>query len=248
MLRSLWALFVLTVSGGILGATAMVGSMIRPGGHTAMRAGRAWSRVMLAAAGIRVSYDGMDEAHRHHPCVYMANHVSMIDPFALAPALPLSTLFVSKKSLFRIPFIGWAMSAGGFISVDRSDRSRAIESLESAAERIRSGRALILFVEGTRSRDGKLGPFKKGPFHLALRAGVPVVPVAISGSRALCPPGSFVLRSGDVRVRFAPPIDLTSLGPDDLPDLMTRVRTAMLERLGASEGGNEAPADSPESS
>jgi len=243
MLRSLWALFVVTVSGGILGAYAIVGSMIRPGGHAAMRAGKMWSRLMLGAAGIRVSYDGMDDAYRHHPCVYMANHVSMIDPFVLAPALPLTTLFVSKKSLFRIPFIGWGMTAGGFISIDRGDRSKAIESLESAAERVRSGRALILFVEGTRSRDGKLGPFKKGPFHLALSAGVPVVPVAISGSRALCPPGSFLLRGGDIRVRFAPPIDLTGLGPDDLPDLMARVRAAMIERLGASEGGNETPAE-----
>jgi 1-acyl-sn-glycerol-3-phosphate acyltransferase len=248
MLRSLWALFVLTVSGGILGAYAIVGSMIRPGGHTAMRAGRMWSRVMLGAAGIGVSYDGLDDAYRHHPCVYMANHVSMIDPFALAPALPLSTLYVSKKSLFRIPFIGWGMTAGGFIPIDRSDRAKAIESLDSAAERIRSGRALILFVEGTRSRDGKLGAFKKGPFHLALRAGVPVVPVAISGSRALCPPGSFFLHSGDIRVRFAPPIDLTPFGPDDLPDLMARVREAMLERLGASEGGNAIPADPSRSS
>ena len=248
MLRSLWALLVLTVSGGILGAYAIVGSMIRPGGHTAMRAGRTWSRLMLGAAGIRVAYHGLDHAHRHHPCVYMANHVSMIDPFALAPVLPLSTLFVSKKSLFRIPFIGWGMTAGGFIPIDRSDRTKAIESLDNAAEKIRSGRALILFVEGTRSRDGKLGAFKKGPFHLALRAGVPVVPVAISGSRALCPPGSFVLHGGDVRVSFAPPIELTPSGPDDLPDLMTRVREAMLERLGAGEGGDEIPPDPARSS
>jgi 1-acyl-sn-glycerol-3-phosphate acyltransferase len=230
MLRSLWALLVLSASGAVLGATALMGLAIRPGGHAGMRAGKIWSRLFLGAAGIRVCYDGLDDAHRHHPCVYMANHESHIDPMALAPALPSSTLFVSKQSLFRIPVFGWAMTAAGFIPIDRSDRRRAIESLDNASDRIRSGRALILFPEGTRSRDGKLGPFKKGPFHLALRAGVPVVPVAISGSRALWSPGSWLVRSGEVRVRFAPPLDLASLGPDDLDELMNRVREAILQR------------------
>ena len=165
----------------------------------------------------------------------MANHESMIDPLALAPALPSSTLFVSKKSLFRVPFMGWAMTAAGFIPIDRGDRQRAIESLDNAAERIRSGRAVILFAEGTRSRDGRLGPLKKGPFHLALRAGVPIVPVAISGSRPLWPPGSMLARSGDVRVRFAPPIDLTGVGADDLSALMGRVREAIASRRDTPE-------------
>jgi 1-acyl-sn-glycerol-3-phosphate acyltransferase len=235
MLRSLWTLVVLSVSGVGLGAAAVAVSMIRPGGHATMRLGKVWSRWVLDAAGVRVTYEGLDEAHRHHPCIYMSNHASMIDPFALAPVLPTSTLYVSKKSLFRIPFVGWAMTAAGFVSVDRSDRARAIETMDRAAETVRGGRALILFVEGTRSRDGKLGPLKKGPFHLALRAGVPIVPVAISGARALCRPGSPLIRSGDVRVRFAPPIDSSGLGPDDLAPLMDRVREALLERLGPGE-------------
>jgi 1-acyl-sn-glycerol-3-phosphate acyltransferase len=240
MLRSLWALLVLSASGAVLGATALAGLAIRPGGHAGMRLGKVWSRLFLGAAGIRVSYDGLDDAHRHHPCVYMANHESLIDPMALAPALPPSTLFVSKKSLFRIPVFGWAMTAAGFISIDRGDRRRAIESLDGAADRIRSGRSLILFPEGTRSRDGVLQPFKKGPFHLALRAGVPVVPVAISGSRALWQPGSLLVRSGEVRVRFAPPLDLAGRGPDDLPVLMTRVREAIAQRREA-HGGPRSP-------
>jgi len=142
MLRSLWALLVLSASGAFLGAAALVELAIRPGGHTGMRLGKVWSRLFLGAAAIRVSYDGLDDAHRHHPCVYMANHESLIDPMALAPALPSSTLFVSKKSLFRIPVFGWAMTAAGFIPIDRSDRRRAIESLDDAAERIRSGLSL----------------------------------------------------------------------------------------------------------
>jgi 1-acyl-sn-glycerol-3-phosphate acyltransferase len=123
------------------------------------------------------------------------------------------------------------MAAGGFVPIDRGNRSRAIEGLSLAARRLQEGRSLVVFPEGTRSRDGALLPFKKGPFHLALTTGRPVVPVAISGTRRLLPPGSLGVRSGSVLVRFAPPVAPALYGPDGIARFAGDVRDAIARLL-----------------
>ena len=129
------------------------------------------------------------------------------------------------------------MAASDFIPIDRKNRPGAIRSLSRAAGRIRAGRPVILFAEGTRSRDGRLAAFKKGAFRMALEAGVPVVPVAISGSGRVLRPGSFCVRSGPVRVTFARHIDVRPHQPHDVAGLMAAVRRAIVERLDPSEVG-----------
>lgn len=233
MLRGLWALAVLVLSTAVCGTVAAVGSLLRPGSDLTMRMGRIWSRSNLAAVGARVRYANLERGLACQPCVYVCNHQSNVDIWALIRVLPVSARFVAKQSLFRIPAIGWALAASEFIPIDRSNRARAIRSLAHAASKIRAGRSVVLFPEGTRSGGDHLGPFKKGPFHLALRASVPVVPVAISGSGAVLPPRSMRPHPGPVDVRFLPPIDVSALRDSDVEGLRAEVRSRIEQALGA---------------
>lgn len=150
--------------------------------------------------------------------------------------LPVEFRFVAKRSLFNIPFLGWHLWRSGHIPVERGQPQKAVKSLDKAAERIRAGTAVVLFPEGHRNRqDGTLGPFKKGSFYLAVRAGVPVVPVTISGSRAVLKPDSLHIRPGAVEVVFHPAISTTGLTVGDVESLSTRVRASILSRFRLDE-------------
>jgi 1-acyl-sn-glycerol-3-phosphate acyltransferase len=231
MLRGLCAFIVLVIMTLACGLPAMLISLIRRGSDITMRAGRIWSRTMLAAVGARVEYRGLENLTARQPCVYIANHQSNVDIWALINVLPYPARFVAKESLFRIPVLGWAMAAAGFIPIDRANRGRAMKSLRLAAEKVRAGRPVVLFPEGTRSRTGELQPFKKGPFHLALQAGVPVVPVIISGSFEVLPPRSLRVSPGPVDVRFLPPMEISEFLPADYNGLLRRVHETMRKAL-----------------
>lgn len=231
MLRTIGTILVGSVSMIILGGIAAVVSLIYPGSFMTMRLGKLWSWLILRCAGIRLTVEGREHIDDAAPRVYVANHQSMVDIWVTLLLLPVSTVYVAKQSLFRIPFIGWSMQASGFIAIDRANRERAIGSLRRAAERVRGGRSVCLFPEGTRSRDGKLRPFKKGGFHLAVHAGVPLVPVAIAGSGNTLRPGAWRIRPGRVRVVFGPAFDPGSYGPQRLSGLIEEVRRAISTRL-----------------
>jgi 1-acyl-sn-glycerol-3-phosphate acyltransferase len=233
MWRGIWTRCVLLVMTLILAPSATVVVLLFPRlNDFSMRAAKVWSRALLRATGARVHYEGLEHV-RDAPRVYIANHQSMVDIWALISILPRSTRFVAKRELFRIPVFGWLLRTAEFTPVDRSNRAEAIRSLSLAAERVRAGRSIVLFPEGTRSRDGQLRPFKKGAFYLALAAGVPVVPVAITGSFDVMPPGSLRVYPGDVRVRFQPEIDVAVHQPDDHAGLQARVRSAVERGLQA---------------
>lgn len=226
---------VLIVATTLFGVPAIIGSVLFRNRDLTMHLGRMWSRVMLSALGSRVEYSGLDHIDRHGPCVFISNHTSSVDIWALACVLPPHARFVAKQELRRVPVMGWAMAASGFVFVDRANRTRAIKSLEQAAEKIRGGLSVVLFAEGTRSLDGCLQPFKKGPFHLALRAAVPIVPVAISGSWGILQPRSLRVTPGVVRVRFEQPIDVAAWPPDDVAGLTRHVHAVVRAALGREE-------------
>lgn len=231
MIRGIISFIVLAAATVALGIPAILVSLVRPGSDVTMRLGRLWSRIMLTTVGARVRYEGLEHMEARIPCVYIANHESNVDIWALVRILPAPTRFVAKQSLFRVPVLGWCLTTGGFIPIDRANRGRAIQSLRAAAKKIRGGRPVLLFPEGTRSRDGGLQPFKKGPFHLALQAGVPVVPVAISGSHRVMPPRSVRVRPGPIRVRFLPPQPVDEFLPDDYQGLLDRMHGILGQAL-----------------
>jgi 1-acyl-sn-glycerol-3-phosphate acyltransferase len=194
-----------------------------------------WALSLWAAStaprlvGIRVRSVGREKLEDGRAYLFMSNHVSNLDPPLIAPLLRRRISIMTKQELFKIPLFGRAMHAAGFVAVNRTDRRSAIESVRDAVRVMQAGLGMLIFPEGTRSRDGKLLPFKKGPFHLAMEAGVPVVPITIVGSHEAWPKGSMSMHSGEIVVHFHPPIDPHQFARKE--DLLTAVRAAIHSAL-----------------
>jgi 1-acyl-sn-glycerol-3-phosphate acyltransferase len=154
----------------------------------------------------------------------MSNHESLYDIPALITALPGQTRFLAKRALFRIPLFGWALKVGGFVSIDRSDRSRAGESFAEAMRELEGGASVVVFPEGTRNTDGRLLPFQRGGFLLALKSGLPIVPVGIHGSRRVRFPKGWWIQPGRVTVSCGRPLATSDYGVRDKARLMEDVR------------------------
>ena len=181
-------------------------------------------------AGIRVHAEGLENIPHDQPCIFMANHVSNLDPPVFLPLIPGRTAVFVKKVLMKIPFIGMAMRMGGFVPVDRSGaRDAARESIRQAAAVLASGVHITSFPEGTRSRTGKLLPFKKGPFYLAQQTGAPIIPVSIHGTENMMRKGSVRITPGDAYVRFHAPVLAADFPVRE--DLMAAVREAIASNL-----------------
>jgi 1-acyl-sn-glycerol-3-phosphate acyltransferase len=186
-------------------------------------------RAGIWISGIRVTITGRDRLDPKQTYIFMANHVSDIDPPLLIPLLPKRTSVLVKKELFRVPALGTAMRVAKLVPVDRRNRDAAIQSVRDAAQAMRGGLDMTIFPEGTRSRDGRLLPFKKGPFYLAMESGCPVVPVTILGTYEIRPKGKFFMRGGTAELVFHEP-----LWPKDFPDreaLVSAVRDAITRSL-----------------
>jgi 1-acyl-sn-glycerol-3-phosphate acyltransferase len=184
----------------------------------------------VRAAGIQVEVTGLEHVPAGVSCIFLANHVSNLDPPILFPALPGMSSVLLKKSLMKIPLLGTAMRMGKFVPVDRGNlRESAKASVAAAADALRSGLHMLIFAEGTRSKDGRLSDFKRGPFFLAEESGAPIVPIAISGTQAMMHKGSLAVRPGVARVQLLAPMDRASYASRD--DLMLAVRAAIANAL-----------------
>lgn len=188
---------------------------------------RQWLRWIFWSCGIRVEAEGLENVDPRRAHVFMSNHQSVMDVGALVLTLPVSWRFVAKRELTWIPLFGWAIRLGGHVVIDRGRNERAVASLHRAAARVREGVNVIIFPEGTRSETGDMRPFKSGGFHLALEAGVPILPVTISGSRRLTPKGSLRVESGRVEVRYGKPIETRGVPLEEREALKRQVRDAI---------------------
>ena len=190
----------------------------------------AWTGVQIA--GIRVRTVGLDQIDPGGTYIFMSNHTSNIDPPMLMPLIPRRTSIMAKKELFGYPILGQVMKFGSLVPVDRGNRDSGIAAVRAAADVIRRQRInMTIYVEGKRSFDGKLLPFKKGPFYLAEECQVPVVPITIVGTHEAWPKGQFSIRPGEATVIFHPPIDPKDFGDRDC--LMMKVRQAINSGLPA---------------
>jgi 1-acyl-sn-glycerol-3-phosphate acyltransferase len=183
----------------------------------------AWTGVKLA--GIQVKTVGLDKLDASRTYIFMANHVSNVDPPILMPLIPRRMSIMVKKELFRVPVLARLMRFGSLVPVDRGNRESGIAAVRAAAEVIRQGINMAIYVEGHRSFDGKLLAFKKGPFYLAEGCGVPIVPVTIVGSHYVMPKRRFAIKPGTVTVIFHDPIEPKDFGSRDC--LMAKVRKAI---------------------
>jgi 1-acyl-sn-glycerol-3-phosphate acyltransferase len=229
--RALLNIALIALASIVGSVAALIGRLFDSSGDSVVQLARLWSRFIVRLAGVRITVRSHAELVRDRPYVFMSNHLSTLDIWAAYVAIPIPVRMIAKKQLARIPLFGWAMTAGRFIFIDRQNAVAARRSIERAKERIHDGTSVLIFPEGTRSRDGKLAPFKKGGFHLAMDAGVPIVPVAMQGTRELMPRGSLMLRPGRMRVTLGAPIPTDGLSPEDRSALVERVHAAIAAML-----------------
>jgi len=200
---------------------------------------RTWCRKLLRIAGATVEVTGTDTFDSARPHIIVSNHQSWFDVFAIAGFLPASLRFVAKAELTKVPAFGPAWVACGHISIDRKNRTSAIQSMDEAGRRVKEENLnIVLFPEGTRSADGRLKPFKKGAFVLAIQAGVPIVPVAVVGSRHVMPKGEWRLRPGRIEIRLGQPISVDGMGHDDR-DTLREVAWEAVRQLKGEELASE---------
>ena len=207
----------------VMGTLSLIDSFFDRTGNSQHELARAWARMLLAASFIRVRVTGLEKLDPRGAYVFVANHGSFGDIPALLASLPQQFRFFAKKGLFRIPFLGTHLQRAGHLPVDRSSPRASLKSMQEAA-RIIGGRGISVlnFPEGGRSAEG-LHEFKEGPAYIAIKAGVPVVPVAIVGMRELLPMGSIHLRSGRVLVRVGDPIPTQAMEASDRAELTARL-------------------------
>jgi len=187
-------------------------------------------RIGLRVAGIRVQAEFRAPLSPARPCIFLSNHVSNLDPPVLFPLLPGRATAFLKRSLMKIPVLGYGMRLADFIPVDRDGRvESAVESVDTAARVLASGVHILSFVEGTRSRDGRLQPFKKGPFYLAENTGAPVVPVSVFGTETMMKKGSLRIYPGTAHVIFHAPLLPRDYATRE--DLMAAVRDTIASGL-----------------
>ena len=246
MIRSAWVLLAGAVMTAYFATLVVIGGWI--GGqvrkHACERCPRRWSRLVLRCAGVRLRVSGVDAVDWSRPAILVANHQSWFDVFALLVAVPGKLRFVAKEELGRIPIFGRAWRGCDHMPIDRSDRRRAIASLNQTGEKLREESLIVtMFPEGTRSLDGRLYSFKKGAFVLAIRTGVAILPVGISGSGAVMPKGSFRVRSGEIHIRVGRPIEAGGLGHANRDALAAESRRAVAALAGAAMAGREPDAD-----
>lgn len=190
-----------------------------------------WGRFGLFLAGVKLDIRNVEKIPEGQSLIFMGNHQSNFDILALYAALPHHFSWIAKEELFKIPFFGFAMRRAGYIPLDRGDGRRALKSMEEAARKIRDGVSVIVFPEGTRTRDGNLLPFKRGGFLLAAKAGVPIVPFTINGTSRINPAKTLKLKKGNVSISFSDPIDTTGATGKKRDDLIDRVRDAIDQGL-----------------
>ncbi|HEV2855065.1 MAG TPA: lysophospholipid acyltransferase family protein [Thermoanaerobaculia bacterium] len=216
-------LVVLWTAGGIT-LTLIVCAVLRRKSPGLTLARRVWAPGILLLGPVRLRVEGREHLDPSRVYFFVANHQSWVDIPALFKALPVPLLFLAKRELARIPFLGSYMEAMGMVYVDRADRGKAVRAVSQAAQRLREGYSILSFPEGTRSPDGRVQPFKTATFAAALEAGVPVVPVALEGPARILPRDGFHARPGVIRLKIGEPLPAAGLTRDDRADLARRAQ------------------------
>jgi 1-acyl-sn-glycerol-3-phosphate acyltransferase len=209
-----------------LGTASLLSTLVDRRGNAGHWCARRWAGLILATTGVRVEVSGLDRLDPSGTYVFAANHQSVYDIPIVFTALPYQLRIIAKESLGRIPFLGWHLRRAGHLLVDRRNPGASI--LKKMARLVGEGQSLIVFPEGTRSRDGAVGRFKAGPVLLAIEAGVPLVPVTIERSRLVMRKGELMVRPADVRLTVHAPIPTTGAGREQARELAERVRQTVI--------------------
>ena len=232
LLRSLFfSTPLIVLSTIVLGTVSLITSFFDGSGNTQHAVARVWGRVLLAAGFIRVRAEGLEKLDPRTPYVLVANHSSYMDIPAILARLPHQFRFFAKKGLFQIPFLGWHLRRAGHLQVDRSSARASLKTMSEGARMVRErGGSVLLFPEGGRSADG-LREFKEGAAYIAIKAGVPAVPIALVGMRRILPVGSIHIRSGRAVLRVGDPIPTEGMTVSDRAALNQRLHREIARLL-----------------
>ena len=216
----------------IMGALSFGASLFDKTGRRQHRIARAWARMLLKVSGVRLQAEGVEKLDPNASYVLVANHMSYMDIPAVLASIPLEVRFFAKRGLFQIPFLGTHLRRAGHLQVVRGDPRASLKILHEAAHRLRQESITpLLFPEGGRA-PGEMREFKEGAAHLAIKAGVPVVPVGLTGTRAVLPMKSVIVRPGKIRLRVGDPIDTSGMKSHDRAELNRRLREQVADLAG----------------
>jgi 1-acyl-sn-glycerol-3-phosphate acyltransferase len=211
----------------VLGTLSLLSSFFDPTGRLQHDFARFWSWLILRTSSTPLTVQGLDRLDPAQPAIYAANHSSALDIPVLYVALPFQFRILAKLELFRLPFLGWHLKRSGQIPIDRTDPRHSLRSLSAASQTVKAGMPLVVFPEGGRSADGHIQPFLGGTFYVAIKAQVPIVPMAIIGTLEALPMNTYVIRPTPFRLIVGDPIPTTGMVSRDMEALSQRVHQAM---------------------
>lgn len=226
----------------LVGPLAILVTWVFKTHHFLYNVGRTGARLALFLAGGTLTIYGRGKIPNDQNYIFMPNHQSNVDPVAVFLAIPRDVKAIAKKEFFRTPLLGLACRVERFIPVDRKNHASAVESIEQAIRQLQAGDSFLIYPEGTRTKTGMMGEFRKGGFIAAIRSGVPVVPMTLDGCYEMMRKGEFKIRPGHIKLTFHDPIDVSGYSLDDRDELMERVRAAIASGLGEEP---LSPAQSP---
>jgi 1-acyl-sn-glycerol-3-phosphate acyltransferase len=212
----------------VMAIVALIAIPFNHNGHWYHRVSRWWSHILLIICGLKLSTQGTERLVQGQTYIYVTNHASLLDIPVIVAGIPGQIRIVYKKELQKIPLFGWGLKWGSYIGIDRGRSAEAKKGLDEAIQMIHRGASVLLYAEGTRTLDGKLQPFKRGAFNLAVSAGIPVVPLTINGTFSIMPKGSLAIRPQPVELIFEEPIPVGSeQGKEAELRLMEKVHAAI---------------------
>ena len=220
----------------VIGTMVIIGSFFSRNGNVLHLLARLWANSILWVSLARITVSGSEKLDPQRSYIYMPNHQSNADIPLLLGRLPVQFRWLAKAELFKIPIFGRAMRGVGYISIDRANRKSAFASLERAAQTIRDGTSVLIFPEGTRSRDGRILPFKKGGFLLSVDSGVPIVPIIIKGTFNIIPKGHFIIRPAPVTMQILDPVETVDYTRKTKDALLARIRSILIDNLDQKRG------------
>lgn len=228
-MRKIINILIVILSTTILGTIAILSTLLLRSRRAFIWCTYRWAEILIKWCGINIKKNILCKSEEFvEPILFMSNHQSHYDIPTIYCTLPIFTMFLAKKELRKIPFLGWAMWLVGFVFIDRKNREEAFKAIDEAARQfVEEKKSIVIFPEGTRSKDGSIGPFKKGGFHLAIQAKAKIIPIGIWGTIRILPKGSWLIRPGKVVISVGEPIDASKYDRESLENLIQEVRRAI---------------------